>query len=443
PVLLTSLASSVILDGRGDIEFERETRGTPVDWGGVYAQLVRLTGPWRLTLRNGATVTDLPSTRIDGATAGSVWTSRHSSTSVDVEQHIAATADPPGAIRALRVTNRGSDPIPLTVESRWSPFLLPVLIEGIRPTRFQTETYEKGIYVRQRSFGLSIRSTVLAARLSLNHTPWIGGRYEGPIDELSSEHELLVAPGGVEEILFVVSGGLERELHAQQPSVERTLRAPVPAARAAGAADSEWLGARPRLRFPDAPALERAYSASVAALRKLYSAPGDGLYGLVAGFPWYSAIWCRDLAWMLPAVLWLGDPEWVERSLSSIFRFQARADLPILGGAPGELPMQVAPGPIFLYGTSDTTLYYPGVVDRYVRHTGDPPSSSWIAVLEQILAWGEARTDADTGLIRNGGEAQTIGSVKGSVARVRYGIDATDTTIWDSTDRRDHAIDVQ
>ena len=50
PGLLRTLASAVLLDGRGDVELLRETRGAAIDWGGVYAQHVRLTGPWRISI---------------------------------------------------------------------------------------------------------------------------------------------------------------------------------------------------------------------------------------------------------------------------------------------------------------------------------------------------------------------------------------------------------
>ena len=443
PVLLTSLASAALLDGRGDLELVRETRGAPVDWGGVYAQSVRLTGPWRLSLRVGESALELPPTLIASESANGIWRSRHRHGPIEIEQTVAPIAEPPGVIRTLRTTTSEVVPGPLTIESHWSPYLLPVLIEGIRPLLFHAETRGEELRLRQREFGLSFRSTVLPTRLYLNRGSWIGGRYEGRLEEIASEHELSVTPGRTVEITFLIHGGLEREI-GRRNTVEPALADPEMAAGRVGTADAAWMERTPGLRFPDAPELERAYSLARASLRRLYAAPGEGLSGLVAGYPWYSAIWCRDLAWMLPAVLWLGDVDWVERSLSSVFHYQLHAGVPILGGRPGELPMQIAPGPIFLYGTSDTTLYYPGLIDRFIRHSGRtaiPPS--WNGVLERILSWGEARTDPKTGLFRNGGEIHSVGAVKASLARVHYGIDATDTTIWDSTDRRDHAIDIQ
>jgi glycogen debranching enzyme len=60
-----------------------------------------------------------------------------------------------------------------------------------------------------------------------------------------------------------------------------------------------------------------------------------------------------------------------------------------------------------------------------------------------MVAWGRARTDPKTGLVRNGGELAQLQAAGDQFEKVRYGFDAHDTTIWDSTDRRDHAIDVQ
>ena len=360
-----------------------------------------------------------------------------------MEQVVAALSDPPGVIRTLRVSTSEELPLPLVIASHWSPYLLPVLIEGIRPIRYHAETRGEELHLRQREFGLSSRSTVLPTRLYLNRGSWRGGRFEGQIEEVASEHELRVPPGSTAEITFLVHGGLEREL-GRGTAVEPALRDPRSAASGLGTAEAAWTARTPVLRFPNAPELDRAYPLARASLRRLYTAPGDGLFGLVAGYPWYSAIWCRDLAWMLPAVLWLGDVDWAERSLTSVFRFQSHAHVPILGATPGELPMQISPGPIFLYGTSDTTLYLPGLIERFVRHSTRPAVAEvWSRVVEQIVGWGEARTDPQTGLLHNGGEAQSIGAVRSSLASVRYGINAPDTTIWDSTDRRDHAIDLQ
>ena len=63
--------------------------------------------------------------------------------------------------------------------------------------------------------------------------------------------------------------------------------------------------------------------------------------------------------------------------------------------------------------------------------------------LRAITDWARAKTDPATGLVSNGGEVEEMRNATAHIGSIHYGFDAVDTTIWDSTDRRDHAIDVQ
>jgi glycogen debranching enzyme len=147
---------------------------------------------------------------------------------------------------------------------------------------------------------------------------------------------------------------------------------------------------------------------------------------------------------MLPAVLWMGDGDWAQESLRTIFRYQATRAIPLLAAEAGELPMQVSPGPVFLFGTSDTTLYYPEVLRRFVAHTGrsEMVGELWPHLCE-IVRWIDGKLDPSSGLFTNGGELLALRDASGALGSTHYGIDAPDTTIWDSADRRDHAIDLQ
>jgi glycogen debranching enzyme len=444
PVLLTSLVSAALLDGRGDLELAREMRGAPVDWGGVFGQCVRLTGPWRFSLRSGDEEGALPPSLVSKERSPGGWRSHHRWNGFEIDQEIAAVGEVPGVVRTLRLARPVGPPTTLTVTSTFSPHLLPVLVEGIRPHSFRVDTGTEDLRVRQRGFGLSVRANTLPAELLLNRASWIGGKYRGRVDELGAEYRLTIGPGAPAELRILIAGGIDRTIDLWQEHARSTLADPTAAAAAVEEADRAWAENSPTLRFPDAPDLERGYRSARSALRRLYSAPGDGLTGLVAGFPWYSALWCRDLSWMLWAVVWLGDFDWAKQTIDTVLRFQSRSSVPILGGETGELPMQISPGPIFFYGTSDTTLYYPLLMTRLGEHAGLAQlSGEWKDGIRRMIAWGEARTDPKTGLLRNGGEAEAISTATSSLARVRYGIDSPDTTIWDSTDRRDHAIDIQ
>jgi len=317
-------------------------------------------------------------------------------------------------------------------------------VEGIRPVEFEVQSFPEGVAVWHHGFGLRAAATVSPARLLLNGTAWESGQYKGPVSEVALEHEVTVPALGSSEIRWQISGGLTRDLDKALGDSGPAIASPDDLAARQAADDLQWTRGTPELEFPDAPELEVAYRSARAGLRRLYSEPAEGMVGLVAGYPWYSAIWCRDLAIMLPALLWLGDFEWVARSLATVFGFQSRHSVRLLAGEPGELPMQLVPGPIFLYGTSDSTLRFPRVVEQMHRHTGDLSSVvEWAEALHRIVEWGRGRSDPTTGLLRHGGEAEAISQATASLARVRYGIDSPDTTIWDSADRRDHALDVQ
>ena len=444
PVLLTSLASAALLDGRGDLELAREMRGATIDCGGVLAQCVRLTGPWRLALRSGEAEGSLPGNLVAGERGAAEWTGRHRWNGFDLVQRVAAVGEIPGVVRSLRCSRAEGPPARLTVTSSFSPFLLPVLVEGIRPRYFHVETAPDELRIRQRGFELSHRSNEPPTRLLLNRGSWVGGRFHGRVDEVGVEYEFEVGPDSPVELRLLIAGGLGRTLEGAGEAAARVLADSDAARGAVAAADAAWEASTPTLRFPDAPALEHAYRSARASLRRLYAAPDAELTGLVAGFPWYSAIWGRDLAWMLRAVLWMGDFEWARRSIETLLRYRAHSSIPVLGGEAGELPMQVSTGPIFFYGTSDTTLYFPRLMERWCAHSGaSGMPDGWREAVGAMVAWGEARSDPATGLLRNGGEAESISAATSSLARVRYGIDSPDTTIWDSTDRRDHAIDVQ
>jgi hypothetical protein len=444
PGLLTTLSSALLHDGRGGLTAPLETRGTRVDWGGVYGACVRLTGPWHLYLAAESPPVPLSATARSGDAVPGGYRTVHRWNDLDLVHEVYATPDPSGAVRRLTFTAPPDGDRAFHVVSDFAPFLLPVTVEGLRPLSFRATTSAHGVRLLQRGFGLDYRAAGGFDGLYVNRGSWRGGSFEGPIELFSSVHRVRVPAGATDAISWQLSGGLARMLRGPDPASDAALAHPEAVGAAVAAADRAWRDATPELRFPGAPEWERAYALAREGLRRLYCAPGDGLTGLSAGLPWYSAIWCRDVAWMLPAVLWLGDADWAARTIDSVFRFQGHSEVPILGGEAGELPMQIAPGPIFLYGTSDTTLYYPGLVARLAAHAGrSAVPTAWTLNLERILAWGRARTDPSSGLLRNGGEVASISAASASVARVRFGIEAPDTTIWDSTDRRDHAIDVQ
>jgi hypothetical protein len=442
PLLATGLAAAAIGAMDGGMSLLWETRGAPLEWGGVYAAGVRLTGAWNLRLVTTRGVVPLPVADPPVDPSGGMWEVVHRSPPLTIRELVAVSPGGPAVGRELTIETDGGSPERVLVESGFSPSLAPVLVEGVKPYEYEVRTRGTTVEVTSHGYGLGFDARPLASHLWLNRDPWIGGRWSGELSSLTSDHELLVDPGAPATLRLVLWGGVERTLRQTPPLgvgfLQENWR------ESAQRAWSEWAVNLPKFRFPQAPELEDGCALAIRALRRLYTAPDPTMVGLVAGYPWYSAIWCRDLAWMLPTVIWLGDYDWAARSLRTAFRYQARRRVAVLGAEEGEIPMQVSPGPIFLFGTSDTTLHYPGLVRRYACHSGrDDLAHELREGVAAAIRWGRAKTDPRTGLLRHGGEVAEIDGATARIGSVHYGFDAPDTTIWDSTDRRDHAIDVQ
>lgn len=440
PVLLAGPRSVAVLSGAGEFRLEREFRGLPTECAGVSALGVRLGAAWTLEFGRAPALTPLERSMRSLRVGRASLESRHADEGLELAQTVYPTAEPAGAVRelCLRATGPGTRGAVLT--SRFVPELTPLLLEGTRPHRYRLARSAAGIEIAVGRSSLLLVSDPPPLRLWRDGRPWNGRPYTGALGELSARWELRVRAGQEQRIRLAV-------LAPNGAARRRRPGSGAPPADGRAAAESHytgWLEGVPRMAVPEAPALERAYALAAGALRSLYYAPEPGFAGLRAGVPWYSTLWGRDLAIMAPALLWMGDAAWVEASLRTLFRFQAPERIPLLGAEVGELPMQLSPGPAFLFGTADTTLYFPALIERLVDHTGSGALAAELTRgLEQIHAYLSAKSEPRSGWVRHGGEVAEIEEATSGLSSVRCGIDAADTTVWDSADRRDSAVDVQ
>jgi hypothetical protein len=445
PILLAGLSAFAQMAADGELSWRRESRGAVFDWGGVYAEGVRLTGPWTVHLSLGGRARPLGESLVSLVVRRSRVESVHHLGEVDVLQQLVLPPEGRGLARRFELFNRSDRTQVVELTSTLEPFLSPVLVEGIRPSSFRVQE-ERGA-LRARAVGSSFRfaADLLPSGVWLDEAPWRGESREGALSKVVHRYSLELPARDHRALAWLLTGGRDRraELRLDLPLGDGT--DPARWAAQAAAEWAAWTSGTPVLSLPDAPEVERGYALARGALRMLYYAPEPGFRALQAGFPWYAAVWGRDLAWMLPAVLWMNDSGWAVDSLRTMFGFQAPERIPILGAEVGEMPMQVSPGPILLYGTSDTTLYYPERLLRVLAHGGG--SAEMLRSLEphlrRVRQWIDAKSVPESGLLLHGGEVEGIREATAGIARVACGIDAPDTTIWDSVDRRDHAIDVQ
>ena len=443
PLLVSGLAATGVLAADGEFHWLREARGGLLEWAGVYGGGARLTSAWRVGWVEPGGAHPLSEAVVRVTAYRSHVESVHRFPGLELTQLVCPAPHAPALTRQFRLQATGGTSVSGRLTTEFVPFLMPVLLEGVKLYDYRVQANGSALRVDTHGFGLEFESDPKPEAIRLNGRPWNGAPVAEELRTVSSEIPLTVTPAEPITVRYVVQGGLERELPrlgSRISLVPDSVRWPDESRRRWTA----WRAQIPRLELPDAPEIEEAYRLAAGALHSLYFAPQPEMTGLVAGYPWYRALWFRDQGWMLPAVLWLGDAPWVGRALRTIFRFQAQAHFPLLAAQPGELPMQLSPGPIFLYGTSDTTLYYPGVVLQYLQHSGDLPlAHELLPGLRRIAVWAAEKVDARSGLLRNGGEIAGLRDESSVLGKVHYGFDAPDTTIWDSTDRRDHAIDVQ
>ncbi|MCI4337178.1 MAG: hypothetical protein L3K17_08340 [Thermoplasmata archaeon] len=448
PVLVTGPRTALVMDGTGDVKLQREARGGMLEWGGVYVEGIRLTAPWTVTFDFPGAQGDLSGSLVSMDVFRGGVVSEHRVGDLSIRQQLAPVelgAGPPATGRRLQISAPGgSSPRSGRVVATIEPFLAPVILEGIQPYEYRLATRGLDLTIESHGFGLAYHSDPLPSRLFADAAPWIGGRRLGELRSVRLEYDVTIDPGSSACLDWIITGGLGRAVPTDD-SVRGACLAAIAGSVDAGAArEVEWTRSTPAMSLPGLPTIEQGYRLARGALHQLYQTASPEMTGLVAGYPWYAALWGRDLGWMLPAVLWLGDFERVAQSLRTIFRYQSHARLPILGAAAGELPMQVTSGPIFLYGTSDSTLYPAGVLRRFLDHTGRDELLGELAIgLERAGAWADAKVDPRTGLFTHGGEVATMKAAVEDAGRIHYGFDAVDTTIWDSTDRRDHALDMQ
>lgn len=446
PLLLTGHQAAAVLGGDGDLALRWETRGAKLEWGGSYAQGVRLTGPWRLSFGPaGATVPPMSATlrsltarRSDVATShgGPGWTARH---------EVVVPRDAPAVGRRLTMTCFAESAVEMMVRATVEPYLLPVLIEGLRPVEYDLRRTPSGVALSAEGFGCELLSSSPPETISIDGILMRGDSAKIPIERIELSWPIRLEPAESSTLAWTIWGGQGRLLREDPNTGDRALQGSFSWKEDRRSALKAWWEERPRFSFPQDPLLEEATLLATGALEALAHSPEKGMVGMVAGYPWYCALWFRDIAWMLPSLLWLGDHEWAASTLETAFGYQSHAHLPVLGAEQGEIPMQVAPGPIFLYGTSDTTLHFPALAHRLLRHVGGERSAFLRPLLPQIrecLLWAERKVDPRSGFFTNGGEIAEMAEVTEG-CRVACGIDAHDTTIWDSTDRRDHAVDLQ
>ena len=272
PLLSTGLAAAVLANGAGELALTQEARGGLTEWGGVYAQGIRLTGPWRLAGEVAGARFALLGTTERIVHRRSAILSTHRWGPVEVTQRIWALPQSPAVIRRLTLRTDVAGEVRLL--SSWSPFLAPVLVEGVKPYDYRLSRSDGVLEVRSHGHGLRVASDVPVDSWSVNGVRWTGPAETGEVEELQSEQQL-VLPAGVERSVgWVVWGGLDRTLDHGGIDGPGLLAGGGDGGPAASEGTwTNWFDHAPLLELPDDPELATEYRLALGAIRSLYTRP--------------------------------------------------------------------------------------------------------------------------------------------------------------------------
>ncbi|MEM5879159.1 MAG: amylo-alpha-1,6-glucosidase [Candidatus Aenigmatarchaeota archaeon] len=107
--------------------------------------------------------------------------------------------------------------------------------------------------------------------------------------------------------------------------------------------------------------IDEIFRKSVIGLEKLKFESETG-FGFVAGLPWFTQFWGRDLGWMIPAIVDYGNFEDARKALETLMKFQSNE---------GEIPNFISLDGKPTYGSIDATPLWIIALTHYIQNSGD------------------------------------------------------------------------
>ncbi|MEM5829702.1 MAG: amylo-alpha-1,6-glucosidase [Candidatus Aenigmatarchaeota archaeon] len=107
--------------------------------------------------------------------------------------------------------------------------------------------------------------------------------------------------------------------------------------------------------------LDDLFRKSVIGLEKL-KVEAEAGFGYIAGYPWFTQFWGRDLGWMIPAIVDYGNFEDAKKALMTLMKFQSRE---------GEIPNFIYLDGKPIYGSIDATPLWIIALNHYIQNSGD------------------------------------------------------------------------
>ena len=434
PLVLAGKRAFIVLSRSGEISVAWHRWGPKTDYGGFYAPPQRVTGPIRTGIMGEETLVSLGSKIVRGEYFPGYAIFHYDTEVFSLKKTIFVPERSAGSAIVFTIENKKREETVLPLTLLTESWLSNIDFDGILPEKITFHKTNDEIVMSGGGLHGAISSNIPFDMVAIGgdniSPPQLKATPASFKDRTRSVLVSLDIPFKErEEKTLVVALGASSERKDEALEVVRDILNDWSKLLEEKRAHYEkFLSSVVRIETPDK-RLNLAFKSASVALEALKAEHPKGIVGVYAGFPWFAGFWGRDTGWILPALLAIGDFDWTRRTLDSFLRYQANHDYSILDASKGEIPMLHGHKTTFFYGSADSTLYYPILIQDYVFKTGDLKYAErvWPNIAEMI-DWGLRKDTDSDGLIEN------------SSSSLEYFVDAT----WmDTEDRRMKAIEIE
>jgi len=434
PLVLAGKRAFIVLSRSGEISVAWHRWGPKTDYGGFYAPPQRVTGPIRTGIMGEETLVSLGSKIVRGEYFPGYAIFHYDTEVFSLKKTIFVPERSAGSAIVFTIENKKREETVLPLTLLTESWLSNIDFDGILPEKITFHKTNDEIVMSGGGLHGAISSNIPFDMVAIGgdniSPPQLKATPASFKDRTRSVLVSLDIPFKErEEKTLVVALGASSERKDEALEVVRDILNDWSKLLEEKRAHYEkFLSSVVRIETPDK-RLNLAFKSASVALEALKAEHPKGIVGVYAGFPWFAGFWGRDTGWILPALLAIGDFDWTRRTLDSFLRYQANHDYSILDASKGEIPMLHGHKTTFFYGSADSTLYYPILIQDYVSKTGDLKYAERVwPKIAGMMDWGVRKDIDKDDLIEN------------SSSVLEYFVDAT----WmDTEDRRVKAIEIE
>ena len=372
PLILAGKKAFIVLARNGELSVPWYRWGSQTDYGGFYAPPQRVTGPVRLGIWEDETLVSLVSRIVRGEYFPGYAIFYYETEGFSLKKTVFLPERIAGATIIFTIKNKRRKETNLHLTVFTESWLSNIDFDGLLPEN-PTVAYTTDKIVMS-STGLY---GALASNLSFNKVT-IGEdnitppeleatptSYKDRTRKVLANLNIPLEEGGEKTLILALGASSERKDEAVKVA-ENILENCFTLLEEKKIQYKRFLDSTVTINTPDR-MVNQAFKSALVAIEALKAEPAPGMIGVYAGYPWFVGFWGRDIGWILPAFLAIGDFEGTKRSLNSLLKNQARHDYDLLHALKGEIPMLYGHKTTFFYGSADSTLYYPPPHSRLCR----------------------------------------------------------------------------